>query len=60
MTEPLAVGASVNAAEERRIRIAKKIVLSLACVVGVTLVTALVFGVYNYTTDKPAKALFSH
>jgi len=46
------------AAEERRIRIAKRVVLTLACIVGVTMVVALVFGVYNYTTERPAKALF--
>jgi hypothetical protein len=46
------------AAEERRILIAKRIVLALACVVGVTMVVALVFGVYNYTTERPAKEMF--
>jgi hypothetical protein len=56
MNEPVAIRPS--ATQERRVRIAKTIVLSLACVVGVTLVTALVFGVYNYTTDRPAKELF--
>jgi hypothetical protein len=28
--------------------------------VVLSLVTALVFGVYNYTTDRPAKELFQH
>jgi hypothetical protein len=57
MNEPVAIRAP-DAIQERRVRIAKTIVLSLACVVGVTLVTALVFGLYNYTTDRPAKELF--
>jgi hypothetical protein len=58
MSESFAVDVSTEA-QERRIRIAKTIVLSIACVVGITLLTALVFGVYNYTTDRPAKELFS-
>lgn len=46
-------------AEERRILVAKRIVLALACVVGLTMTVALVFGIYNYTTDRPAKELFN-
>ena len=53
-----AVSADVLAAQERRIRIAKRIVLSLACVVAVTIAVAVVFGIYNYTTERPAKELF--
>jgi hypothetical protein len=57
MSDPLAIAPS-KADEERRIRIAKTIVLCLACVVGVILATTFVFAMYNYTTDRPAKELF--
>lgn len=50
--------AAALAAQERRILIAKRIVLSLACVVAVTIAVAMVFGIYNYTTERPAKELF--
>lgn len=53
-----AVSAEALEAQERRIRIAKRIVLSLACVVAVTIAVAVVFGIYNYTTERPAKELF--
>jgi hypothetical protein len=53
-----AVTADILAVQERRIRIAKRIVLSLACVVAVTIAVAVVFGIYNYTTERPAKELF--
>jgi hypothetical protein len=53
-----AVTADLLAVQERRIRIAKRIVLSLACVVAVTIAVAVVFGIYNYTTERPAKELF--
>jgi len=43
---------------ERRLRIVKSLVLTLAGFVVLSLVTALVFGVYNYWTDRPAKELF--
>jgi hypothetical protein len=43
---------------ERKLRIVRSIVLTLAAFVALSLVTALVFAVYNYTTDRPAKELF--
>jgi hypothetical protein len=58
MAEPLTASAAVDEAVERRIRVAKTIVLTIAGIVAVTLVTAFVFGIYNYTTDRPAKELF--
>ena len=58
MTDPVVVPLSAEAIYERKVRLAKTIVLSLACVVAVTLVVAFVFGVYNYATDRPAKELF--
>ena len=58
MAEPLTVSVDVDEAVERRIRVAKTIVLTIAGIVAVTLVTAFVFGVYNYATDRPAKELF--
>jgi hypothetical protein len=58
MNDPVVVRLTPDAVYERRVRLAKTIVLSLACVVAVTLVTAFVFGVYNYATDRPAKELF--
>ena len=58
MNDPVVVRLTDDAAYERKVRRAKTIVLSLACVVAVTLVTAFVFAIYNYTTDRPAKELF--
>jgi hypothetical protein len=58
MSEPVAIPLTRDATYERKVRLAKTIVLSLACFVAVTMVVALVFGVYNYTTDRPAKELF--
>lgn len=58
MTDPVAVPQSGEAHYERKVRLAKTIVLSLACLVAVTLAVAFVFGVYNYATDRPAKELF--
>jgi hypothetical protein len=53
-----AVSADVLAAQERRIRLAKRVVLSLACVVAVTFAVAMVFAIYSYATERPAKELF--
>jgi hypothetical protein len=55
--------AAMNAAqqqstEDRRVQVAKKVVLVLACIVGVTLATACVFATYSYVTDRPAKEMF--
>jgi hypothetical protein len=58
MTEPVAVRLTPDALYERKVRLAKTIVLWLACFVAVTLLVACVFGVYNYATDRPAKELF--
>jgi hypothetical protein len=58
MTDPIAAPLTAEGLYERKVRLAKTIVLSLACVVAVTLVVAFVFGIYNYTTDRPAKELF--
>ena len=58
MSDPIALPITRDAIYERKLRLAKTIVLSLACFVAFTLVVALVFGVYNYTTDRPAKELF--
>jgi hypothetical protein len=58
MTDPVVARLTPEAVYDRKVRLAKTIVLSLACVVAVTLVVALVFGVYNYATDRPAKELF--
>jgi hypothetical protein len=55
----MSIPSGAISAEERRILIAKRIVLTLACFVGVTMVVALVFGIYNYTTERPAKELFN-
>jgi hypothetical protein len=49
---------NTNAQYERKVRLVKRVVLSLACVVGLTLVLAVVLGVYHHVTDRPAKALF--
>jgi hypothetical protein len=59
MPDPM-LHAGSDPAYERKLRIVKSIVLTLAGVVVLSLVTALVFGVYNYTTDRPAKELFQH
>jgi hypothetical protein len=46
-------------AYDRKVRLAKKIVMWLAAFVGLSLLTAMVFGVYSYVTDRPAKELFT-
>jgi hypothetical protein len=53
-----AAPATTVEAEERRIQLAKTIVLRLACVVALTLVTALTFAIYSYASDRPVKELF--
>jgi hypothetical protein len=53
-----ASAATTSDAEERRIRLAKTVVLRLAVVVALTLVTALTFAIYSYATDRPVKELF--
>jgi hypothetical protein len=58
MSDPMAMPLTRDPVYERKLRLAKTIVLSLACFVAFTLVVAFVFGVYNYTTDRPAKELF--
>jgi hypothetical protein len=58
MSESLSVAGRAQTAEERRLRVVKTVVLSLACVVGLSLLTALVFGVVNLVTDRPAKEMF--
>ena len=42
----------------RKVAIARRVVLSIAAVVGLTLVGAVVLGLYNHVTDRPAKELF--
>ena len=59
MPEPVVVQLTPQAAYDRKVRLARKIVLWLAAFVGLTLVTAAVFGVYSYVTDRPAKELFT-
>ena len=50
---------SIESAEQRKLRLVKTFVLGLAAVVSITLLTAMVFAVYNYTTDRPAREMFS-
>ena len=47
-----------TAAYARKVALAKRIVLSLAAVVGLTLVGALALGLYYHVTERPAKELF--
>jgi hypothetical protein len=42
----------------RKVAIARRVVLSIAAVVGLTLVGAVVLGLYHHVTDRPAKELF--
>jgi len=49
---------TMETAEQRKLRVVKSSVLALACVVGVTIATAMVFAIYSYTTDRPAKHMF--
>jgi hypothetical protein len=58
MSDRVVVPINRDALYERKVRLAKTIVLSLACIVAVTLVTAVAFGVYGYVTDRPVKELF--
>jgi len=56
--DPVPLNPQVQALYERRLRIARRVVLTLASFVVLSLIVSVVFGVYNYTTDKPAKAMF--
>lgn len=58
MSGPDVVRLNPQAAYDRKVRIARTIVLWLACFVGLTLAVAAVFGAYNLATDRPAKELF--
>lgn len=58
MSIPPALRVGNDPVYERKVRIAKAIVLTLAGIVGLTLVFAIVLGVYHHVTDRPAKALF--
>jgi hypothetical protein len=42
----------------RKVAIARRVVLSIAAVVGLTLVGALMLGLYHHVTERPAKELF--
>ena len=57
-SDPVVVPINRDALYERKVRRAKTIVLSLACVVALTLLTALVFAIYGYATERPVKELF--
>ena len=49
---------TMETAEQRKLRVVKSDVLTLAGVVGITIATAMVFAIYSYTTDRPAKHMF--
>jgi hypothetical protein len=57
-SEPIPLNPEALARDERRLRIVRRVVLGLASFVVLSLIVSMVFGIYNYTTDKPAKALF--
>jgi hypothetical protein len=56
--EPTPLHPLEAAAYARKVAIARRVVLSLAAVVGLTLVGALVLGLYHHVTERPAKELF--
>ena len=56
--EPVPLNPRAQALYDRRLRIVRRVVLGLASFVLLSLIVSVVFGIYNYTTDKPAKALF--
>jgi hypothetical protein len=58
MSDPVVVPINRDALYERKVRLAKTIVLSLACVVVFTLVTAVAFAIYGYVTMRPVNELF--
>lgn len=58
MSDPAVASLSPQAAYDRKVRLARTIVIRLAWAVGFTLVVALVFGAYNMITDRPAKEMF--
>jgi hypothetical protein len=58
MSDQVVVPINRDALYEAKVLRAKKIVLSLACVVAVTLVTAVTFGIIGYVTDRPVRELF--
>ena len=55
---PVPLNPEAQARYERRLRIVRRIVLGLASFVVLSLIVSVIFGIYNYTTDKPAKAMF--
>lgn len=55
---PIPLNPALQATYERRLRIVRRVVLALATFVVLSLIVAVVFGIYNYTTDRPAKAIF--
>jgi hypothetical protein len=55
---PVPLNPQAQALYERRLRIVRRIVLTLASFVALSLIVSVVFAVYNYTTDRPAKAMF--
>jgi hypothetical protein len=46
------------APEDARIELAQRIVKRLAVLVALSMLTALVFGVYNCATERPAREIF--
>jgi hypothetical protein len=55
---PVPLRPEAQALYDRRLRRVRAAVLWLASFVVLSLIVSVVFGIYNYTTDKPAKALF--
>jgi hypothetical protein len=56
--DPIPLNPQAQAVYERRLRVVRKAVLGLASLVVLSLIVSVVFAVYNYTTDRPAKAMF--
>jgi hypothetical protein len=55
---PVPLHPEAQAIYDRRLRRVRAAVLWLASFVALSLSVSVIFGIYNYTTDKPAKAIF--
>jgi hypothetical protein len=55
---PVPLRPEAQAIYDRRLRRVRAAVLGLASFVALSLIVSVIFGIYNYTTDKPAKAMF--
>lgn len=58
MSDPVVASLSPQDVYDRKVRLARTVVIRLAWAVGFSLVVAFVFAAYNLVTDRPAKEMF--